>query len=99
MAKRKWFTVEILFTAGAEVKRYLFKNCDHERVKALRSSLFREGIQLIEALEDNIFPVEYVVILPWNVKDFRIYLQDKPYYNEHSGPQQTVFSLEQNAKQ
>lgn len=91
MAKRKWFTVEILFTSGPETKRYCFKNCDHIKIKGLRQALFAEGIQMVE-MTDGDLPIEYVVILPWNVKDFRIYLQKAFYYNNHSDTSQTVFS-------
>lgn len=97
MAKRSWFTVEIIFTAGTETKRYCFKNCDHAKVKALREALFFEGIQMIDAMDGGL-PIEYVVILPWNVKDFRVFLQEKFFYNEQSDLKQTVFAPQNSVK-
>lgn len=85
-AKENFFSVVIIFDHLGEVKRYRFLNCRWETVAKLRKQLFDAGIIVAMTKVDN-----WQLILPWVIKAFEIYSQERYYNHEHSDLKQTVF--------
>jgi len=70
----QFFSIEVYYTHGNEVKREIYKNITGSKLKEFRETFFSAGV----AVPDPADPAKHwTIISPFNITSIDVWLQDK----------------------